>query len=328
MRPYSYNTILVTGAAGFVGSATCKLLCEQGTNVIGIDNLNDYYAIEIKKYRLKQLEQYSSFTFIQGDVEDLSFIDGLFAKYKPEAVINLAARAGVRASLENPYIYITTNTTGSLNILECMHKYGVKKIVLASTSSLYAGQPMPFTEDAPVNNPISPYACSKKAAELLCYNYHYHYSFDVSIVRYFTVYGPAGRPDMGYLRFIKWISEKKPLKVFGDGKQARDFTYIDDIANGTVLALKNIGYEIINLGGGKNPVSMLDIISTLENMLHQKALIQFEPTNKSDMDATSANIEKAKKLLGWEAKIDIQEGLQKTVDWYKTNEPWLSNITF
>ena len=207
-----------------------------------------------------------------------------------------------------------------------MRENGCHKFVLASTSSLYAGQRMPFTEDLAVNEPLSPYAASKKAGELMAYGYHKLYQMDVSVVRYFTVFGPAGRPDMSPYRFIKWINEGVPIEMFGDGSQSRDFTYVDDIARGTIASIQDVGYEIINLGGGRNPVSLNTIISRLEELLGNKAVIDHKPFHIADLMETSADIEKAKKLLGWEPNISLDEGLKKSVDWYLENREWLKSI--
>jgi len=235
------NKILVTGAAGFIGWKTSQKLLEAGRPVIGVDNMNDYYDVTLKTRRLEELQKTEGFTFYLSDIENLASMDTIFRDNKIDAVINLAARAGVRYSIENPHVYMSTNAQGVLNLLELMRKYGVRKLVHASTSSLYAGQKMPFTEELPVNTPISPYAASKKASEAMAYAYHYLFDLDISVLRYFTVYGPAGRPDMSIFRFIKWIDEGKPLELFGDGTQSRDFTYIDDIASGTINALKEVG---------------------------------------------------------------------------------------
>jgi len=240
-------------------------------------------------------------------------------------VINEAAREGVRASLQNPFVYFTTNALGTLNLLELCKNYGVPKFVLASTSSLYAGQPMPFKEDLPVNTPISPYAASKKSAEVIAYTYHYLYGIDVSVVRYFTVYGPAGRPDMSVFRFIKWIMEEKPLEVFGDGSQSRDFTYIDDIAEGTILALKPLGYEIINLGNNQ-PHKLSEVIRLIEKFTGKTVRVENREFHKADLKATWADITKAKELLGWQPKVSLEEGIRRTVDWFKENWHWLKDI--
>jgi len=228
--------------------------------------------------------------------------------------------------MENPFIYLTTNGQGTLNLLTAMKEHKVKKMVLASTSSLYAGQPLPFREDLPVNTPISPYAASKKAAEVIAYTYHYLYGLDISIVRYFTVYGPAGRPDMSIFRFIKWIDEGTPLEIFGDGSQSRDFTFVDDIARGTILALQPVGYEIINLGGGRNPISINEIISRIEAHLRKKAKFDWQPFHKTDLKETWADITKAQKILGWAPTVGIEEGLKKSIDWYLENRSWVKAI--
>ena len=240
-------------------------------------------------------------------------------------MVNLAARAGVRYSIENPFVYLSTNAQGTLNLLELMRKYDVRKIVLASTSSLYAGQQMPFSEELPVNMPISPYAASKKAAEVMIYSYHYLFGIDASVVRYFTVYGPAGRPDMSIFRFIKWIDEGQELVLYGDGSQSRDFTYVSDIADGTIRALKTVGFEVINLGNS-HPHDLAEVISLVERFLGKKAKIKQLPFQKTDMKATWADIGKARKLLGWEPQVSLEEGLRKTVEWYLSNKGWAKDI--
>ena len=317
--------ILVTGAAGFIGSKVAEYLLESGYLVIGIDNLNNYYDVNLKLFRVNKLKKYKNFIFYEGDIEDKKFLEEIFKKYKIDAVVNEAARAGVRASIENPYVYMTTNAIGTLNLLELMIKFNVKKFVLASTSSLYAGSKIPFTEDLPVNTPISPYAASKKSAENLAYTYHYLYDIDVTIFRYFTVYGPAGRPDMSIFRFIYKILKDEPIEIYGDGTQKRDFTYIDDIAKGTILGLKNLGYEIINLGSD-NPYSLKEVISLIEKYTQKKAKIIYKNFHKADMKATWANIEKARKILNWEPKIHLEEGVKRTVNWFLDNWDFVKNI--
>lgn len=305
------NEVLVTGAAGFIGSKVCEMLLDRGDKVVGIDNMNDYYDVSLKEYRLSKLEKYEKFIFYNGDIESLNDLGNIFSRYQFKTVFSLAARAGVRYSMENPWIYLRTNTEGTLNLLEMMRMHGVKKFVLASTSSLYAGLPMPFIEDLPVNTPISPYAASKKAAEVYAYTYHMQYGIDVSVLRYFTVFGPCGRPDMAPYRFAKWIHEGTPINLFGDGSQSRDFTYIDDIARGTVLAEKELGYEIINLGGGNSPVTINQFILWLEEIIGKKASINYLPNHSADMEYTMADISKAKRLLGWEPKVSNYEGVQR-----------------
>ncbi len=320
------KNVLLTGAAGFIGWKTAQTLMRQGFRVVAIDNMNDYYDVSLKEHRLENLRKHPDFAFVRGDIEDLEFLDSVFKDNAIEAVINLAARAGVRYSMENPHVYLTTNGHGTLNLLEMMRKHSVWKMVLASTSSLYAGQEMPFVETLPVNTPISPYAASKKAAEVMAYSYHYLFGIDVSVVRYFTVYGPAGRPDMSIFRFIKWIDEGTPIELFGDGSQSRDFTYVDDIAEGTVKALRKVGYEIINLGGGKNPISMNYVIGKIEEYLGKKAKVDQKPFHKADIKATWADINKAGELLGWKPEISLDEGLKRSVDWYLENREWLKDV--
>lgn len=324
------------------------MLLADGHTVVGIDNLNDYYDVRLKDYRLGSLLgddrwkqnanpkvsafladqecRHAKFVFRPLDIENLAPLEALFAEFRFDAILNLAARAGVRASMANPYVFLSTNTEGTLNILECQRKFGVKKQVLASTSSLYAGCPMPFTEDQPVNTPLSPYAAAKKAAELMAYSYHRLYGVDISVLRYFTVFGPAGRPDMAPLRFVKWIDEGTPIVLFGDGSQSRDFTYVDDIARGTILAVKELGYEIINLGGGRNPISLLTAIGIIENALGKKAVVKNQPLHIADMHETWADIAKAKRVLNWEPRTTPVEGFQKAVDWHVDNRSWLKNI--
>lgn len=320
------EAVLVTGCAGFIGSRVAGMLLEEGRAVVGIDNLNDYYDVRLKQHRLGQLEQHDQFRFVELDIENQAGLEQLFGAQPLAAVLNLAARAGVRYSMENPHVYMTTNAMGTLNLLECMRRHDVPKLVLASTSSLYAGQQMPFPESLAVNTPISPYAASKKAAEAAAYSWHYLYDLDVTVLRYFTVYGPAGRPDMSIFRFIRWIDEEQEIELFGDGSQSRDFTYIDDIARGTIAGMRPTGYEIVNLGGGNNPVSLNEVIAHLEQMLGKKARITRRPFHKADLKSTWAEISKAESLLDWKPRVSLAEGLQKSVDWYRNNAPWSAGI--
>ncbi len=307
--------VLLTGAAGFIGAKTAEKLLAQGVEVVGIDNLNDYYSVDLKKKRLSSLNS-TSFQFKLLDIENKAQLRALFKEHKFDVVFNLAARAGVRYSMENPDVYISTNVQGTLNILECMREFQVPKLVLASTSSLYAGQPMPFKEDLAVNTPISPYAASKKAAEAMAYTYHFLYQIDVTVVRYFTVYGPAGRPDMSSFIFAEKLLKGEELPLFGNGNQSRDFTYVDDIAEGTILAAKKLGYEIINLGGGNNPYTLHQMVQLMEKISGKKAKFRHETPIKADMEETWADITKANKLLGWKPQMSFEDGIGLLMKWH------------
>ena len=317
--------ILVTGSAGFIGAKVSEMLLEKDYQVIGLDNLNDSYDVNLKFWRLERLKAYRNFIFYKVSIENFNELKKIFKENCPEGVINLAAHTGVRYSLENPFIYLSTNSGGNLNLLELCRENEVPKFVLASTSSLYAGQKMPFREDLVVNRPISPYAASKKAAEMMTYTYHYLYGLDVTILRYFTVYGPAGRPDMAVFRFIKWMTESTPLEIFGDGDQKRDFTYIDDIVRGTIEALIPLGYEIINLGNN-HPYKISEMIKLTEESIGKKAHLNYKEFHKADMQATWADINKAQELLNWRPQISLEEGIKRTVDWTVNNWEWIRKI--
>ncbi len=316
--------ILVTGACGFIGWKVCERLIEKGEEVLGIDDLNDHYDVRLKNWRLERLKKNKNFLFVKFDISKRE-IRYIIKEAKPDIIINLAARAGVRASIENPEIYYLTNVIGNLNILECAKDFGIKKVIFASTSSLYAGCKMPFSEDLPVNNPLSPYAASKKAAEVTCYTYHHLYGIDIVIFRYFTVYGPAGRPDMCIFKFIKLIDEEKEITIYGDGTQSRDFTYIDDIVEGTILGFNLSGFHIINLGNS-NPHQLIDVIKIIEKKLNKEAKIIYAPFHKADLKETYADITKARNLLNWSPKVDIEEGIERTINWYIENKNWVKDI--
>jgi UDP-glucuronate 4-epimerase len=318
--------LFITGCAGFIGARTCQMALDSGYEVVGVDNLNDYYDIRIKRHRLDPLRADDGFHFVEMDIEDGDALDCVFAQHHFDAVVNLAARAGVRASIESPHIYMRTNTVATLNLLERMQKHGVPKFVIASTSSLYAGLPMPFREDAMVTRPISPYAATKLAAEALAHVWHHLHGIDVSVLRYFTVYGPAGRPDMAPFRFSEWIRRGEPITLYGDGEQTRDFTYIDDIARGTLAALKPLGYEIINLGGGNSPISINKMIHQLEDELGAKAIVDYQPAIAADMRDTAADISRASVLLEWNPENSPALGLKQTAQWHRENRAWLDHI--
>lgn len=333
------NRYLVTGVAGFIASKVAEFLLAAGHTVVGVDNLNAAYDVRLKEWRLAQIKDHPNFTFHKLDITNRQSLTDLFSsqlatcnsqlvtpKSPFDAVINLAAWAGVRRSVENPWIYLATNATGTLNLLELCREHGVPKFVLASTSSLYGKEnEMPYRETMDTSRPLSPYAASKKAAEALCYTYHYLYDLDVTVFRYFTVYGPAGRPDMSLFRFTQWIGEGRPVLVYGDGTQQRDFTYVDDIARGTIAGLKPLGYEIINLGSD-TPVVLMDTIRLIEELSGKRANLQYQPRHPADVLATWADIGKAERLLGWRPQVSYREGIAALVAWYRENRAWAKDV--
>jgi len=317
--------VLLTGVAGFIGHRIAHMLLDQGHEVTGIDNMNDYYDARLKQWRLGKLSQYKNFSAFSADITDNAFLKELFAGHRFDVVINMAARAGVRASVEDPWVYLDTNVKGTLNLLECCRDHGIRKLVLASTSSLYGFNEMPFVETQRTDTPLSPYGATKKGAEVLTYSYHYLFGINVTIPRYFTVYGPAGRPDMSIFKFIRNIDTNRPIPVFGDGKQTRDFTYIDDIAEGTVRCMDLDGYEIINLGND-NSVELIYVINLIEEALGKKAEIKWLERHPADVEATWAGIEKAKKMLNWAPEVKIEEGIEKTIKWYMDNRDFILSL--
>ncbi len=318
---------LLTGAAGFIASRVAELLVEQGHTVVGVDNMNDAYDVRMKEYRLQRLQSLPNFSFHRLDISDRSRFDSLEDGGAPySAVINLAARAGVRQSVENPWVYLDTNITGTLNLLEFCKRNAVPKFILASTSSVYGSDaPLPTPEESSSDYPLQAYAASKKGAEALCHVYHYLNGLDVTVFRYFTVYGPAGRPDMSMFRFTRWISEGQSLRLNGDGEQMRGFTYVDDIARGTIDGLRSLGYEIINLGGHEM-VKINQVIEMLEELIGRKARVVNQPAHPADMLANWADVQKAGRLLGWEPRVSLLEGMTRLVAWYNEERSWASQI--
>jgi nucleoside-diphosphate-sugar epimerase len=326
-------TYLVTGAAGFIASRVCDFLLETGHTVLALDNMNDAYDVRLKEWRLRRFDGKRNMVFHRVDICDKRAVERVLegarkdGHWPIDAVINLAARAGVRQSVENPWVYFDTNVTGTLNLLELCRTHEIGSFVLASTSSLYgAHNPRPFREDADTNKVLSPYAASKKSAEVLCYTYHYLYGVNIAIPRYFTVFGPAGRPDMSLFRFVQWINEGRPMTVFGDGTQSRDFTFVDDIARGTIACLNTRGYNVVNLGSDK-PVVLMDAIRLIESLTGRKGKLENQPLHPADVHATWADITCARTILGWEPKTPFEQGVQALVEWYNANRSWASKIT-
>ena len=315
----------VSGAAGFIASRVVEFLILDGNTVVGVDNMNDAYDVRMKEYRLRRLQELPGFTFYKLDVSEKSIIEQ-FKNNKFDAVINLAARAGVRFSVEDPWIFVESNMLGTLNMLELCRQTGTGKFIVASTSSIYGEDPpYPTPESASSSEPLQPYAASKKGAEAMSHAYHHLYGIDVSVLRYFTVYGPAGRPDLAHLRFIQWISEGHPVRVNGDGEQSRGFTYIDDIARGTILALKPVGFEVINLGGHE-VITINNLIKLMEDVTGKKADVRYGSPNPADMHTNSADVSKAGELLGWEPQVNQREGVERLYKWYLAERDWAKDV--
>lgn len=318
---------LVTGAAGFIASKVCEVLLQNGHCVVGVDNMDPVYDLRLKNWRLDRLRDNPAFVFYQRSICSRPALQEIAAAHPGlDGVINLAAKAGVRDSVLDPWSYYETNLTGTLNLLELCRQEGISKFILASTSSVYGeNAPYPTPETTDSSLPLQPYAASKKAAETLCHSYHYLYGLDVSVLRYFTVYGPAGRPGMSMFRFTKWISAGNEVMVFGDGHQTRGFTYLDDIASGTVAALKPLGFEIINLGGHES-ISINQLIAKFEKVIGKPAKIRHYPQHPADMSASWADIRKASQLLDWTPRVSLDKGIPKVVEWYQQEFDWASQV--
>jgi UDP-glucuronate 4-epimerase len=316
---------LLTGAAGFIGARTSEILIQQGHTVAGVDNINTAYDVRVKEYRLKKLQALKGFNFHKLDISDKSMIDA-FKGEKFDGVINLAAWAGVRASVKNPWIYVESNVVGTLNMLELCRQTGAKKFLLASTSSIYGeNPPYPTPETASSSEPLQPYAASKKGAEAMSHAYHHLHDIDVSVVRFFTVYGPAGRPDLAIFRFVKWISEGQPVRVNGDGEQSRGFTFIDDIVRGIIAAMRPLGFEIMNLGGHE-VITINNLIQLIEDVVGKKAIVEYGPPDLADMRSNWADVSKAGELLGWKPQVGLREGIARLVEWYNAERAWAREI--
>ena len=316
------NKIIVTGSAGFIGFSLSKKLLERGDNIIGIDNHNDYYDPKIKEARLSRLEEYPNYHHTRFDISNKKDLGELFKSYKPIKVVNLAAQAGVRYSIENPNAYIKSNIVGFGNILENCRQYKIQHLVYASTSSVYgANTKMPFSEQDSVNHPLSVYAATKKSNELMAHTYSYLFKLPTTGLRFFTVYGPYGRPDMALFKFTKLISESKKIPLFNKGDHVRDFTYIDDIVEGIVLLIKKpprkkIPFEIYNLGSG-NPKSLKFFLKNIEKNLNKKAALNLKAMQVGDVHKTHADIKKINKAYSYQPKFDIPTGVKNFVNWYK-----------
>ena len=318
--------LLVTGAAGFIGSHVCERLIKKGNHVIGIDNFDDFYARKIKEFNLTDLVQSGNFHFYEADIRDATALHTIFASNKINAVIHLAAKAGVRPSIESIAEYYDVNINGTVVLLESMRANEVKKMLFASSSSVYGNNTkVPFSEMDSVDNPISPYASTKKSGELLCHVYSHLYDFDITCLRFFTVYGPRQRPDLAIHKFTKLIAEGNPIPFYGDGSTSRDYTYIDDIVNGINCALDHLDkYRIYNLGESQ-VINLKLLVETIENTLGKKAIIKQYPLQQGDVNKTYADISKAKSEIGYAPKIDFKTGIKKFAEWYNSNKAILND---
>jgi len=322
------NTIVVTGSAGFIGFHLCKRLLEdKNIKIIGIDNLNDYYNPILKEKRNEILKKFNNYEFCCIDIGDYKKLEENLKDKPIDIIIHLAAQAGVRYSLKNPWIYERSNILGTLNLLEISRKFDVDKFILGSSSSVYgSNEKIPFSEVDRVDKPVSLYACTKRSCELMIYTYHHLYGINSTILRFFTVYGEFGRPDMSYFKFVKNMFLGKEIEVYNYGKMERDFTYVSDIVDGIISAMnKNFGYEIFNLGNS-NPVKLEYFIELLEKYTGITAKKKFLPLQKGDVLRTYADISKSEKLLNYRPKVKIEEGLKRFVDWFKENRDWLLKI--
>lgn len=310
--------ILITGGAGFIGSALAKKLMDRGDNVVLIDNFNNYYDPKLKKDRIKIFLKGYKFKLYKGDIRNIKLLEKIFKTEKLDKVMHLAAMAGVRYSLEKPLLYADVNVMGTLNLLELARIHKIKNFVFASSSSVYGvNKKVPFSETDNVDNPISPYAATKKSTELLAHVYSYTYGLNTTALRFFTVYGPWGRPDMAYFKFANKIVKGKPIDIYNYGRILRDFTYIDDIVDGIIKVIDKISrYEIVNIGADK-PEKLSKLISVLENNLGRKAKKNYMPMQPGDVPRTMADVRKLRKL-GWKPTTRIKKGIKKFVIWYRS----------
>ena len=309
--------ILVTGCAGFIGMSLSKKMLEQNYNIIGIDNLNDYYSVELKKERLKTLKKYNSFHYLNVDLLNKSLLEKIFKNNSIDKVVNLAAQAGVRHSLENPNSYIESNVLGFMNILECCRNYGVKGLIYASSSSVYGGNTsVPFSEEHSVVNPTSIYAATKISNELMSRSYYNLFGLKSTGLRFFTVYGPWGRPDIAYYIFTKKIFENKKIELFNFGNNSRDFTYINDIVQGIISAMKNnYDCEVFNLGNNET-VNVTEMIKIIEDKLNLKAKVKLKPMQLGDVKKTYADITKSKRMLDYKPNTKLKSGMEEFINWF------------
>jgi UDP-glucuronate 4-epimerase len=310
--------VFVTGAAGFIGSSLCESLLGDGVEVLGLDNFDDFYSPALKRANLRPSLQSRRFRLVEGDFRDPELLDRILAEARPEAVVHLGARAGVRPSLEQAPLYVDVNVTGTARLLDSSRRHGVQRFLFASSSSVYGKRPVePFAEEDDADHPVSPYAATKRAGELLCSTHHQLWGLPITCLRFFTVYGPRQRPEMAIHAFARRIAAGEPIAVFGDGSALRDFTYIADIIAGVRAALDRCaGFRILNLGCGRT-VRVMDAIRLLEAELGREARIEFQPVEPGDVPVTLANVSAARRELGYEPKVVIEEGIRRFVEWFR-----------
>ena len=315
-------SILVTGGAGFIGSHLIERLLREEEKVVCLDDFNDYYDPGLKRANIQPFLKEEHFRLCQADIRDSKTLNEIFETGDIQAVVHLAARAGVRDSLKDPHLYAQVNINGTLNLLEEVRRKGIQKFIFASSSSVYGlSNRIPFREDDPADKPISPYAATKRAGELLCYAYHQLYQVPVTILRFFTVYGPRGRPEMAIYKFTRFIDEGREIPVYGDGRSERDYTYISDIVQGIMSALqKSFPFGIFNLAGGKT-VELRQMISLIEKRLKKKVRIKYCPEQAGDVRLTSADIARARKLLSYSPRVSLEEGIERLIQWYRPSGP-------
>jgi len=315
---------LVTGGAGFIGSSVTDRLLARGDSVVCLDNFDEYYSPAIKRRNLEGALKDKNFKLIEGDIRDLDLLKGIFASEGIDMIFHPAARAGVRPSIVDPMLYEDVNIKGTMNLLEMCKEHKTKGFIFASSSSVYGkNKKVPFSESDSVDNPISPYAATKKACELICYTYHHLYNINVTCLRFFTVYGPRQRPEMAIHKFTRLIDEGKPIPMFGDGLSKRDYTYIDDIVDGVLKAIDhNVPYDIFNIGESQI-TELRELIGYIEKYLGKKAVIDRLPDQPGDVPITYADITKSRKVLGYDPKTKAEEGVKKFMEWYKENREFL-----
>lgn len=312
--------ILVTGGAGFIGSHLCEALLDRGEQVLALDNFNDFYDPAIKRKNIDPALAHPSFTLREGDIRDQELVDECMASFKPQAIVHLAAMAGVRPSIEQPQLYNDVNIAGTTVILESIRKHGVENLVFGSSSSVYGSrETAPFSEDDILSRPISPYAATKLAGEQLCYTYHHLFGVPVTCLRFFTVYGPRQRPEMAIHLFARKIMDGDTITIFGDGSSRRDYTYIDDIVDGILRSLERPqAYEIFNLGESET-IGLSELVSELEDAIGKKAVINYKPDQPGDVPLTCADVTKAGEILGYEPLVPVREGVKRFVAWLSEN---------